>query len=308
MQRKYAGTWTAIITPFKKDGSIDEMALRKIVRRQIENGVTGVVPVGTTGESPSTTAAEDGRIFQIVVDEVKKAAAEGLPKIMVMAGTGSNCTAEAIDHTEQAKRAGVDCCLVVAPYYNKPTPKGLKLHYAAIADLGLPIIVYNIKGRTAVNIDTNTLMAIAKHPMIVGVKEASGDLAQIKEVLTRRVALESDTGKEFSVFSGDDGLTLEVMKMGGDGVISVASNLVPKEMSDMVKLAAAGNYEEAQKANDKLARLFKDIFMETNPIPVKYMASRIGLCELAYRLPMCEPEEKTMAALDETLKFYGLVK
>lgn len=315
-KRKYAGTWTALITPFKKDGSLDEDALRKIVRRQAENGVAGVVPVGTTGESPTTTADEDERIFKIVVDEVKKIAEGGGPKIMVIAGTGSNCTREAIEHTEAAKRAGVDACLVVTPYYNKPTPKGLKLHFKAVADLGLPVVVYNIKGRTGINIDTDTLMEIAAHPMIVGVKEASGDLAQMKEVLVRRDELEGDGrggelagssgGREFAVLCGDDGLTLELIKMGGDGVVSVASNLMPAEVSQMVDLALDGKFEEAGVLNEKLARLFKDIFVETNPIPVKYIASRMGLCELKYRLPMCEPGEKAVAVLEETTKFYGL--
>ncbi len=325
-KRKYAGTWTALITPFKKDGQLDENALRKLVRRQAENGVAGVVPVGTTGESPTTTSQEDENIFRIVVDEVNKIVVEGGRKIMVMAGTGSNCTREAIEHTEAAKRAGVDCCLVVTPYYNKPTPKGLKLHFKAVADVGLPVIVYNIKGRTGINIDTDTLMEIAQHPMVVGVKEASGDLAQMKEVIGRREDLERERGLNspatpetgtaagsFTVLSGDDGLTLELIKMGGDGVVSVASNLMPKEVAEMVDLALDASLkpdvkklEEAATANENLARLFKDIFVETNPIPVKYIASRMGLCELSYRLPICEPSEKAVAALEETIKFYRL--
>lgn len=295
-KRKYAGTWTALITPFKKDGSLDEAALRKLVQRQIENGVTGVVPCGTTGESPTTTHEEDRRIFEIVVEEARG-------KIMVMAGTGSNCTRDAVEYTQAAKEVGADCCLVVSPYYNKPTPKGLKLHYKAIADVGLPVIVYNIKGRTGINIDTDTLMEIAQHPMVVGVKEASGDLAQMKDVIARREAL----GKEFTVLCGDDSLTLELVKMGGDGVISVASNLMPGKVAEMVEYALDGNFEEAGKLNENLARLFKEIFVETNPIPVKYIASRIGLCELAYRLPMCEPGEKGVVVLEETMRSYGLV-
>ncbi len=291
-KRKYAGTWTAIITPFHEDGSLDEGALRKIVQRQIENGVTGVVPVGTTGESPTTSAAEDARIFEIVVEE-----AAG--KIMVMAGTGSNCTREAVEHTEAAKRAGADCCLVVTPYYNKPTQEGIYQHFMAVAEVGLPVIVYNIKGRTGVNIETDTLMEIAEHPMVVGVKEASGDLAQMKEVLDRR----SD---DFTVLSGDDGLTLELIKMGGDGVVSVASNLVPAKVSEMVEYALVGNFEEASKINEYLSALFSEIFVETNPIPVKYIASRMGLCELKYRLPMCEPSEKARAVLEETIRNYNL--
>ncbi len=300
MPRKYAGTWTAIVTPFAKDGSVDESALRNMVQRQIASGVTGIVPVGTTGESPTTTTEEDAKIFQIVVEERDKAVAAGGPRVMVMAGAGSNSTHEASEYIGNAKKAGVDCCLIVSPYYNKPTQKGLRLHYLALAELGLPIIVYNIKGRTGVNIETDTLMEIAKHPMIVGVKEASGDMVQIKDVLARRPA-------DFTVLSGDDGLTIEVMKNGGDGVVSVAGNLVPKELSEMVKFASEGNFEEAEKINTNLVRLFKDIFVETNPIPVKYIASRMGLCELSFRLPMCEPEDKTKEYLEETIKQYGLI-
>lgn len=314
MPRKYAGMWTAIVTPFRKDGqapggqgSVDEEALRRMVQRQIAGGVTGIVPVGTTGESPTTTTEEDARIFEIVVEETRKFADGGGRKVLVMAGAGSNSTHEAAEYIGNAKKAGADCCLIVSPYYNKPTQKGLRLHYLALAELGLPIIVYNIKGRTGVNIETDTLMEIAKHPMIVGVKEASGDMTQIKDVLARRDGLEKETGKEFSVLSGDDGLTLEVMRNGGDGVVSVAGNLVPRELSEMVAMAASGDFDGAAAVNEKLARLFKDIFVETNPIPVKYIASRMGLCELGFRLPMCEPEDKTKEYLEETMRAYGLI-
>lgn len=291
-KRKYAGTWTAIITPFNQDGSLDEGSLRKIVRRQAENGVTGVVPVGTTGESPTISEAEVERIFEIVIEE-----AAG--KVMVMAGTGSNCTKKAIEHTEAAKKAGADCCLVVTPYYNKPTQEGILQHFMAVAEVGLPVIVYNIKGRTGVNIQTDTLMEIAKHPSVVGVKEASGDLAQMKDVLAHRP-------DDFTVLSGDDGLTLELIKMGGDGVVSVASNLVPAKVSEMVEYALAGNFEEAGKINEFTSSLFNEIFVETNPIPVKYIASRMGLCELAYRLPMCAPSAKAREVLLATIKNYNL--
>lgn len=292
-QRKYAGTWTALITPFKKDGSIDEEAFVKLVKRQVENGITGVVPVGTTGESPTTSAEEDTRLFELAVE-----AAEG--KILVMAGTGSNCTDDAVKYTEHAKKAGVDCCLVVSPYYNKPTPEGLRRHFRAVAEVGLPVIVYNIKGRTGINIDTDTLMDIAQHEMVVGVKEASGNLDQMKEVIARRA-------DDFTVLSGDDGLTLDLIRAGGDGVISVASNIVPDKVTEMVEYAMKGNMAEAEKINEHLAQLFENIFVETNPIPAKYMAHRMGLCELIYRLPMCEPSEKAVEVLEETLRNYNLV-
>lgn len=319
MPRKYAGMWTAIVTPFTKDAAdpqrhgalasgsaVDEAVLRRMVQRQIAGEVTGIVPVGTTGESPTTTTEEDARIFEIVVEECRKAEANGR-KVIVMAGAGSNSTHEATEYIKNAKKAGADCCLIVSPYYNKPTQKGLKLHYLALAELGLPIIVYNIKGRTGVNIETDTLMEMARHPMIVGVKEASGDMVQIKEVLARRDVLEKEMQKEFSVLSGDDGLTIEVMKNGGDGVVSVAGNLIPSELSEMVRMALAGDLEGAARVSEKFARLFKDIFVETNPIPVKYIASRMGLCELGFRLPMCEPGEKAVEVLEETMKAYGLI-
>ncbi len=291
---KYAGTWTAIITPFKVNGDLDEAALRVLVRMQIAGGVTGIVPSGTTGESPTTTSAEDHRIAEIVVEEARGRA-------LVMAGTGSNATRDAVAYTKAAKEVGADCCLVVSPYYNKPTPEGIKQHYAAVAEVGLPIIVYNIKGRTAINIDTDTMMEMAKNPMIVGVKEASGDIGQMKEVLARRTA-------GFTVLSGDDAMTLALMREGGDGVVSVASNIVPREVSTMVKYAASGAWQEAEEAQARLSRMFQELFIESNPVPVKYCASRMGLCELAYRLPMCAPTEKTKEILDAMLRDYGLLK
>lgn len=292
-RRSYAGTWTALITPFLADGSIDEAALRGLVRRQIEGGVTGIVPLGTTGESPTTNAdMEDRRVFEICVEE-----AAG--RIRVMAGTGSNCTSEAVHHTKLAKAAGADCCLVVCPYYNKPTQEGLRLHFLEVAKVGLPVIVYNIKGRTGVNMSTDTLMELAKNEMIVGVKEASGDLEQMREVISRRP-------EGFSVLSGDDGLTLELVKMGGDGVISVASNLVPAKVVELVNLALNGNFEGAGVVNEFLGRLFNDIFVETNPIPVKYAAHLMGLCEAVYRLPMCPPSEEARNVINDMVRTYNL--
>ena len=285
--------WTALITPFKTDGSLDELALRGLVRMQLEGGVTGLVPLGTTGESPTTTAEEDLRIIEVVVEEAKGRA-------KVMAGTGSNSTHEAVKYTKAAKEAGADACLVVSPYYNKPTPEGLKLHYAAVAEVGLPIIVYNIKGRTGINIETDTLMEIAKDPMIIGVKEASGEIEQMKEVIARRP-------EGFTVLSGDDGMTLALMRAGGDGVVSVASNIAPREIVSLVEHAARDAWKEAEKVNEHLARMFKELFIESNPIPVKYCASQMGLCELIYRLPMCEPTAASKKILDAMLKSYDLV-
>jgi len=290
----YAGVWTALITPFRADGALDEAALRRIVSRQAAAGIAGVAPTGTTGESPTTTAEEDRRIFELAVES-----AEG--RVKVMAGTGSNCTEHAVDYTRAAKESGADCCLVVSPYYNKPTNAGLKAHYWKVADVGLPVIVYNIKSRTGQNIETDTLMELAAHEMIVGVKEASGDLAQIKAVLAARPP-------GFATLSGDDALTLDLIKAGGDGVVSVAANIAPDLTRELTTAALAGDWARAEAQNERLSALFEGLFIETNPAPVKYCAHRMGLCELSYRLPMCPPTADSRRFLDGLLSDYGLVK
>ena len=291
--RKYSGAWTALITPFTSDKKVDEQALRNLIRLQKKGGVKGIVPVGTTGESPTIHDDEQEKIFKICVEE-----ANG--EIMVMAGTGSNSTEHTVKNTMVAKACGVDACLVVCPYYNKPTQEGLRQHFLEIAKVGIPIIVYNIKGRTGINMETSTLMELAKNKMIVGVKEASGDLTQIADVINKRP-------EDFTVLSGDDGITCEVIKLGGDGVISVASNIIPAKISEMVSLGLEEKHEEASQINNTLADLFKKIFIETNPIPIKYLAHKIGLCELSYRLPMVEPEASSKEILDELLVNYKLI-
>lgn len=289
----FKGTFTAIVTPFKADLSIDEDALRRHVSWQIENGVNGIVPVGTTGESPTTSADEDRRIFEIVIDEAKG-------RVPIICGTGSNNTAEAIKHTNHAKEAGADGCLVVCPYYNKPNAKGLKLHYAAIAEVGLPIIIYNIKGRTGINMETDTLMELAQNPNIVAVKEASGDLNQMKEVI-------QSAPDDFSVLCGDDGLTLELIKMGGHGVVSVAANALPKEMSQFVQHALDGDMETAEKEHEYLSEFFNKEFMETNPQPIKTALAMMGRCEEIFRLPMCTMSESNKEILREMMRRYNLI-
>jgi 4-hydroxy-tetrahydrodipicolinate synthase len=291
----FKGTYTALITPFKEDLSVDEGALRRLVSFQIENGISGLVPVGTTGESPTTTSEEDKRIFQIVVDETAG-------RVPVICGSGSNNTAEAIAYTKNAKAVGADAALIVCPYYNKPTPKGLVRHYRKIADEGgLPIIVYNIKGRTGVNIETDTLMEIAQHPRVVGVKEASGDVSQMKEVIER-------APDDFSVLSGDDALALDLVKMGGHGVISVASHVMPKQVSACIAHALAGDMVRAEQEKEHLDELFNAMFIETNPIPVKTALSLMGKCLEIFRLPLCEMEEKNKEKLIATLKRYQLIE
>jgi len=272
----FRGTYTAIITPFKKDESIDYVALEKLVEFQIKNGISGIVPCGTTGESPTLSHKEHHEVIDFVIAKAKG-------RVPIIAGAGSNSTKEAIEMTKAAEKSGASAILSVNPYYNKPTQEGLYRHFKAIADsTSLPVIVYNIKGRTGVNVETPTLVRLVKDcKNIVGVKEASGDINQMKDVIAK-------TPEEFCVLSGDDNMTLELIRAGGDGVISVASNIVPDRVGRMVKLALDKKFDEAQKLNDELMPLFKGCFIETNPIPVKAMLAAKKMCEEAYRLPMCE--------------------
>jgi 4-hydroxy-tetrahydrodipicolinate synthase len=276
---KYRGVFTAIITPFRLNGDVDEEALKKLIDFQIENGIDGIVPCGTTGESPTLSHDEHDRVIELAVKFVNK-------RVTVIAGTGSNSTAEAIRLTSHAKEAGADAVLLVNPYYNKPTQKGLYLHFKAIAEaVDIPCVVYNIKGRTAVNVETETLVKLMNDcKNIIAVKEASGDLNQMKDVIAKR--------KEgFSVLSGDDNIALDLIEAGGDGVISVASNLVPDKMVKMVHTALDGDTGKARELEEELADLFRVEFIETNPIPIKTALAMIGMCEEVFRLPMCELEK-----------------
>ncbi len=285
----FKGVFTAIVTPFDKEGNIDEECLKKLIDFNIENGVSGIVPCGTTGESPTLSNAEHARVIELTVEHVNK-------RVPVIAGTGSNCTREAIRLSQHAEETGADALLLVNPYYNKPTQEGLYLHFKAIADsVKIPCVVYNIKGRTGVNVETETLMRIIKEcPNVKAVKEASGDLEQMKDVISKKPDY-------FSVLSGDDGITLDLIKAGGMGVISVASNLVPDRMSAMVKTALEGNIEDAEKLNKDLEPIFNVEFIETNPIPIKYMLELIGNCKAVYRLPMCELQEESKEKVKQVL-------
>jgi 4-hydroxy-tetrahydrodipicolinate synthase len=279
---EFRGVFTAIITPFDENGKLDEECLKQLIDFNISNGVCGIVPCGTTGESPTLTHEEHDRVIELTINHVNK-------RVPVIAGTGSNSTAEAVRLSQQAEAAGADALLVVNPYYNKPTQEGLYRHFKAVANsVRIPIVLYNIKGRTGVNVETSTLMRIVGDCQnVLAVKEASGDLEQMKDVISKRP-------QGFSVLSGDDGITLDLIKEGGNGVISVASNLVPDKMSKMVSLALEGNFDEASKLNSELDPLFDVEFIETNPIPIKCALSFKGMCKEAYRLPMCElrPENK----------------
>jgi len=285
----FKGVFTAIITPFKEDGSLSEECLKKLIDFNIENGITGIVPCGTTGESPTLSHDEHDQVIALTVSHVNG-------RVPVIAGTGSNSTAEAVRLTKHAESVGVTACLVVNPYYNKPTQEGLYRHFKAVADsVKIPIVVYNIKGRTGVNVETSTLMRLVKDcPNIIAVKEASGDINQMKDVIAQRP-------EGFSVLSGDDNITLELIKAGGNGVISVASNLVPDKMVAMVGAALDGNFEDAEKINKELEPLFEAEFIETNPIPIKCALAMKGMCEEAYRLPMCELRPESKEKLREVL-------
>lgn len=288
------GTATAIVTPFKENGEVDEDGLRALVTFQEENGVDYIVPVGTTGESATLSHAEHLKVIRIVVDQVKKA--------KVVAGAGSNSTSEAIHLSKGAKDLGVFAILSISPYYNKPTQKGLIKHYEAITKaVDMPFIVYNVPGRTGSNINPPTVLKLAENPNIIGIKEASGSMAQIMSILER-------APKGFSVISGDDALTFPIMALGGKGVISVASNVAPSQVSSMVRHALEGEWQEARREHFRLLPLFTHLFLETNPIPVKTALRMMGKPAGAFRLPLCEMEPSNQEVLRKTLSDLGLLK
>ena len=290
----FRGVYTALVTPFTDEGNVDEEALRSLVDFQIENGVSGLVPTGTTGESPTLTHDEHVHVIEVVIDQ-----ANG--KVPVIAGTGSNSTAEAIYMTKKAADAGADATLQVCPYYNKPTQHSLIQHFTTVANEGgLPVIVYNIQGRTGVNVETATLLSLADHNNIVGVKEASGNFNQMLDVVR-------STPKGFSVLSGDDNLAVPLTIMGGQGVISVLSNFLPKEVSQMVKAALAGNISEAQRAHYQYMDLMKAMFIETNPVPVKAAMSMMGLIGEKYRLPLTPMTSEHHDQLQRILSAYQII-
>ena len=291
----FKGSIVAIVTPFK-NGRIDESTLKKLVEFQIKNGTSGIVPCGTTGESPTLSTAEHERVIELCIKAVNK-------RIPVIAGTGSNSTEEAISLTKHAAQAGADAALVVSPYYNKPTQKGLYQHFKEIAhSVDIPIILYNIAGRTGVNIEPATMAKLANDcKNIIGVKEASGSLEQMSMI--KYLA-----HKNFIVLSGDDTLTLPLLSIGGVGVISVVANIIPRDVAQLVQLWEKGKVNETQTLHYKLLPLVKAIFLETNPIPVKTAMGLMGLCSGDLRLPLCEMAEENLSKLKSALRNYGLLK
>lgn len=290
----FKGSITAIVTPFKS-GKVDEKKLRGLIDFQIKNGSSGIVPCGTTGESATLNFDEHEKVIEITIDQVKK-------RVPVIAGTGSNSTEEAIMLTKQAASAGADASLQVSPYYNRPTQKGLYEHFKAIAQsVKIPIILYNIAGRTGVNIEPETIAKLAQDcKNIVAVKEASGSLDQMSRI-------KQLCPKDFDLISGDDGLTLPVLSIGGTGIISVVANIVPKDVADLVSAFEKGDLKKARELHYKLLPLIKAVFLETNPIPVKTAMGLLGMCEPDLRLPMCAMSESNLEKLKKALKDYGLL-
>ena len=295
MDRKiFCGAFTALVTPFTSNG-IDEGAYKKLIEWQIAQGIHGLVPCGTTGESPTLSEKEHTHVIELCVQTVAK-------RVPVIAGAGSNSTAEAIHMARHAAQVGADAILVVTPYYNKPTNKGIYLHYKAISESAdIPIILYNIAGRTGRNIEPELMAKLAGIKNVIGVKEASGNLEQMKNI--RELC-----PKDFLLISGDDALTLPIYNIGGVGIISVASNIVPKDVAGLLNALNKADKTTAEAINKKLLPLVESLFIETNPIPVKTAASLMGLCSNTMRLPMCEMEEANLAKLKEALKVYGLIK
>jgi len=290
----FKGCGTALITPFRQDLSLDEAAMRRLVERQILSGIDFLVPCGTTGESPTLTRAEHLRVVEITLE-----AAKG--KVPVLAGAGGYNTAEVIELAQELQHMGADGILSVTPYYNKPTQEGLYQHYKAIAGaVKLPIIVYNVQGRTGVNVETATLKRLSEIDNIVGVKEASGNIGQMAAVCHQLPST-------FVILSGDDAITIPLISLGGRGLISVASNEIPAEMTKLTNLAIAGDFAGARAVQKAWMPLMEVNFVESNPIPVKAAMAMMGLIEPNYRLPMCPPQPHNQAKIEAVLKSAGLL-
>lgn len=288
----FTGCGTALVTPFRMDGSLDEEALCRLVEFQIAGGVDFLVPCGTTGESPTLTHEEHRRVIRMVIKQTRG-------RVPILAGTGSNNTAEAVSLTKYAKEVGADGVLVVAPYYNKPPQRGIVDYVLSVANVGLPLIVYNIPGRSVINILPETMVELAKHPNVVGIKEATGNLEQ----MTQDILLCHD---QMIYLSGDDTLTLPLMILGGQGVISVVSNLIPGWITKLAQAARDGNWELARSIHLRFFPLAKAMFIDTNPIPVKWALYALNLIEPVWRSPMVPPTEEQKSVIRAELKKAGL--
>jgi 4-hydroxy-tetrahydrodipicolinate synthase len=290
----FTGCGTALVTPFRRDLSLDEETLRRLVRRQVEAGINFLVPCGTTGESPTLTRAEHLRVVEITVEEAAR-------KVPVLAGAGGYNTHEVIELASELERMGVDGILSVTPYYNKPTQEGLYQHYRAIASaIRLPIVVYSVQGRTGVNVEPATLARLAGIPNIVGVKEASGNISQMANVL-------HEVPASFAVLSGDDAVTIPLIALGGRGIISVVSNQIPAEMTQLAQTCLRGDFAGARAIQSRYLPLMNVNFVESNPIPVKAAMGLMGLLEPVYRLPLVPPSAASMSRIEKVLETTGLL-
>ena len=299
MANMFRGAFTAMITPMNEDGSVDFEGFRKNVKFQLEGGITGLFPLGTTAETPTLDEnTEEEKIIEIVMSEVKEWEKSHNVKIPVVVGAGSNNTKDAVAYAERAKKAGATAVLIVTPYYNKPSQEGIFRHFEAVSKVGIPIIVYNIQGRTGVNIATETLERIADLPNIAGVKEASGNISQMMDVIARI----KNRHPDFAVLSGDDGLTLPLIACGGDGVVSVVSNLTPNLVSEMVNAALSGDFEKARSLHYRLLPFFKAAFVDGNPSSIKYAMNLKGLPAGKPRLPLVEVCESAKKVIEKALK------
>jgi 4-hydroxy-tetrahydrodipicolinate synthase len=285
------GTFTALVTPFNTDGSVDYGALRELVNWQIASGVEGIVPVGTTGESPTLDMEEHLKVIEVTIEAAAK-------KVIIVAGTGANSTSEALELTREAKQLGADATLQVTPYYNKPNAEGMFRHFTAVADLGLPVVLYNVPGRAGKEIPLETVVRLAANPMVIAIKEAAGNVDRVSAILN---------ACEMTVLSGDDSLTLPMISVGASGVISVVSNVIPAEMSNMVRLARLNKFADARELHRMYYPLFRDLFLDTNPIPVKAALAMMGRILPTYRLPLCEPSDKIREQLHKTLSSLNLI-
>lgn len=289
----FTGCGTALVTPFKADESLDEATLRKLVQRQIEQGIDFLVPCGTTGESPTLTREEHLRVVAITIEEARG-------RVPVLAGAGGYNTHEVIELAKACEKLGASGVLSVTPYYNKPTQEGLYQHYKAIASaISIPIVLYSIQGRTGINIDASTLVRLAEIDNIIGVKEASGNISQMAEIIHR-------VPESFIVLSGDDAITIPLISLGGRGIISVASNEIPQAMTQIARLANAGNYVGARKIQKQYFPLMQVNFVEANPGPVKWAMYRMGLLEPYFRLPMVPPSPESQRKVEAALDAVGL--
>lgn len=291
----FKGAITAIVTPFR-NGEVDWKSLEKLIEFQIKEGISGIVPCGTTGESATLSYEEHNKVIEFTVKKVNK-------RVPVIAGTGANSTEEAIELTEHAKKVGADASLQVCPYYNKPSQEGLYRHFMKIAEtVDIPVVLYNIPGRTGINMQPETIIKLSEIPNIIGIKEASGSMDQVTEIA------KGIKKKSFSILSGDDSLTLPMMSVGAKGVISVASNIIPKKISKMVKDFLDGKADSARRAHLELFDLMKALFIETNPIPVKTSLSMMSMIKEEFRLPLCEMSSQNKEKLKKVLAKYKIIK